>query len=105
MADMAFVFERLGLRDVVAGEEEEVNIGLTGARTGTGVRIEWWDLRDAEFARTWSDNVEHVAMGEALQTNNRIEGKLWGRGKRAAEEAEAREAAEREAEEQRVSVA
>jgi hypothetical protein len=105
VADMAFVFERLGLRDVVAGEEEEVNIGLTGARTGSGVTIEWWDLRDAEFAQTWSDNVEHVAMGETLQTNNRIEGKLWGRGKRAAEEREAREAAEREAGEEQVSVA
>lgn len=85
VADMAFVFEQLGLKNVVEGEEE-ANIGLVGARSGAGVRIEWWDLRDAEFAQTWSDNVEHVAMGQTLQTNNRIEGKLWGRGKRAAEE-------------------
>lgn len=109
VADMAYVFSRLGLSDAVpaverkedgraaaeegAVEASENSIGLVGDGSGTEVNIEWWDIRDAEFAETWSDNVTHTQMAENLQTNNREPGKLWGRGKLRAEEQAAREAA------------
>lgn len=108
VADMAYVFSRLGLdapgKAAVGGAEvavkeakseennSEGNIGLLGNGSGTEVRIEWWDIRDAEFAETWSDNVVHAQMGELL-TNNREEKKLWGRGKQRVAEQQARLAA------------
>lgn len=114
VADMAYVFSRLALGEAVpevvtketkregeeggsrvdgAGVGSGNNIGLIGNGTGTEVKIEWWDIRDAEFAEAWSANVTHTEMGEALLTNNREPRKIWGRGKMRLEEAAAREAA------------
>jgi len=108
VADMAYVFSRLAVSDAIPEaarkiqEEAKVSgegvgngdsIGLTGDGSGTEVNIEWWDIRDAEFAETWSDNVTHTQMAENLQTNNREARKLWGRGKQRVEERTAREAA------------
>lgn len=112
VADMAYVFSRLGLREAVSAvetkQEGEVkkedgvvattpavakdSIGLVGDGSGAEVNIEWWDIRDAEFAETWSNNVTHTQMTENLQTNNRVPGKLWGRGKQRFEEQAARDA-------------
>lgn len=111
VADMAYVFSRLGLggapREVTEEEKKEAqlnkvgkhtgygdSIGLIGSGTGTGVQIEWWDLRDAEFAEAWSENVTHTQMVESLKTNNREPNKPWGRGKYAFEEQAAAELAQ-----------
>jgi hypothetical protein len=113
VADMAYVFSRLaprvaapatsveGKKDGEKGveaagtvtEAPTDNIGLLGDGSGTEVNIEWWDIRDAEFAEAWSANVTHTQMLENLQTNNREQRKLWGRGKQRVEEQSAREAA------------
>lgn len=95
VADMAYVFSRLG-----EGGEEGENIGLVGAGTGSQVKIEWWDLRDAEFAETWSANVEHETM--ELQTNNRDLMKIWGLGKKNKLGWEAREAEKARAVEEKI---
>lgn len=34
-------------------------IGLKGEGTGEKVEVLWNDLNDAEFAETWSENIEH----------------------------------------------
>jgi len=58
VADIAAVLARLELQE---GEEEVTKgvIGLIGEGTGQKVELLWNDLNDAEFAETWSDNVEH----------------------------------------------
>lgn len=43
-------------------------IGLEGEGTGAKVGIMWMDVQDAEFARSWSRNVEHGA----LEARNRV---------------------------------
>lgn len=96
VADMAYVFSRLG-EDGAEGE----NIGLVGAGTGSQVKIEWWDLRDAEFAETWSENVEHATM--ELQTNNRDWMRVWGEGKKKMLGWEAREEEKMRLAEEKVS--
>jgi hypothetical protein len=67
VADMAAVLSRLSLKE---GQEEEGNkIGLIGEGTGEKVEVLWRDLKDAEFAETWSENVEHGLL--EMHTNNR----------------------------------
>jgi len=58
VADIAAVLARLELQE---GEEEvkKGGIGLKGEGTGQKVEVLWTDLNDAEFAETWSENVEH----------------------------------------------
>lgn len=58
VADIAAVLGRL---EVQEGEEEAKKgaIGLKGEGTGEKVEVLWNDLNDAEFAETWSENVEH----------------------------------------------
>jgi len=58
VADIAAVLARLELQE---GEEEVKKgaIGLKGEGTGQKVEVLWNDLNDAEFAETWSENVEH----------------------------------------------
>jgi hypothetical protein len=50
--------EHLELKE---GSEEvrKGGIGLKGEGTGEKVEVLWNDLKDAEFAETWSENVEH----------------------------------------------
>jgi hypothetical protein len=97
VADMAYVFSRLA-----EGGEDGENIGLMGTGSGSKVDIEWWDLRDAEFAETWSANVEHSTMSD-MQTNNRDLMKIWGLGKKNMMDWEAREAAKSTAEDGKIS--
>ncbi len=78
VADMAAVLGRLSLKDSVK-KGEEGSIGLKGEGTGERVEVRWRDLNDAEFAETWSDNVEHGLLD--LKTNNRDTEKIWGRKK------------------------
>ena len=72
-----------------------------GTGTGSQVKVEWWDMRDAEFAETWSANVEHETM--ELQTNNRDWMKVWGLGKKKMLEWEAREGEKTRLAEEKVS--
>jgi len=37
-------------------------IGLTGEGTGVKVEVSWRNLNDAEYAETWSENVEHCIL-------------------------------------------
>jgi hypothetical protein len=78
VADMAAVLGRLSLKDSVK-EGEDGSIGLKGEGTGERVEVTWRDLNDAEFAETWSDNVEHGLL--ELKTNNRDMDKIWGKKK------------------------
>ena len=58
VADIAAVLEHLEFNE---GSEEAKRggIGLKGEGTGEKVEVLWNDLNDAEFAETWSENVEH----------------------------------------------
>jgi hypothetical protein len=54
------------VEEVKSGEEakdaegvKELRIGLKGDGSGTKIEVLWNDLNDAEFAETWSENVEH----------------------------------------------
>ena len=80
VADMAAVLSRLSLKEEMetAGGKEG-SIGLSGEGTGEKVEVRWSDLKDAEFAETWSENVEHGLM--EMHTNNRAHDKLWGKFK------------------------
>ena len=58
VADIAAVLARLELEE--GGEEvKKGGIGLKGEGSGQKVEVLWNDLNDAEFAETWSENVEH----------------------------------------------
>lgn len=87
VADIAYV---LGKLDIQEGEEVKegkgekgTRLGLIGEQTGTEVEIKWKNLLDAEYAETWTDNVEHGTMEWSL--NNRNPEKLTGNRKYAAE--------------------
>ncbi|KAH8791451.1 transcriptional regulation of mitochondrial recombination-domain-containing protein [Hyaloscypha finlandica] len=58
VADIAAVLGRLELQE---GEEvmKKGGIGLKGEGTGAKVEVLWNNLNDAEFAETWSENIEH----------------------------------------------
>jgi hypothetical protein len=51
----------LGRLELQEGEEvvKKGGIGLKGEGTGEKVEVLWNNLNDAEFAETWSENVEH----------------------------------------------
>ncbi|KAE8451959.1 hypothetical protein EG329_002123 [Mollisiaceae sp. DMI_Dod_QoI] len=82
VADMAAVLGRLELKDrpkpeIVNGREIwPPSVGLK--REGQGVKVEvlWRDLTDAEYAETWTENVEHGVL--PMHTNHRSPKKLWG---------------------------
>jgi hypothetical protein len=58
VADIAAVLARLELEE--GGEEvKKGGIGLKGEGSGQKVEVLWNDLNDAEFAETWSENIEH----------------------------------------------
>lgn len=70
VADMAAVLSRLSLKEAEEAKVEKGHrIGLTGEGTGEKVEVLWRDLKDAEFAETWSENVEHGLL--EMHTNNR----------------------------------
>ncbi|CCU82658.1 unnamed protein product [Blumeria hordei] len=48
-------------KSIVSSEAKSAyqNIGLVGEGTGKPVQIHWRDIRMAEFAQSWSNNVEH----------------------------------------------
>lgn len=52
-------------------KEERPNIGLAGAGSGAEVKILWRNVHDAEFAATWTSNVEHGEM--EMHTNWRVQ--------------------------------
>ncbi|KAE9379304.1 hypothetical protein N431DRAFT_364400 [Stipitochalara longipes BDJ] len=58
VADIAAVLGRLELQEGV-DEVKTGGIGLQGEGSGEKVEVLWNDLNDAEFAETWSENVEH----------------------------------------------
>jgi len=58
VADIAAVLGRLELQEVME-EAKKGGIGLQGEGSGEKVEVLWNDLNDAEFAETWSENVEH----------------------------------------------
>jgi hypothetical protein len=58
VADIASVLGHLEVQEV-SEEGKKVGIGLKGEGTGEKVEVLWNDLNDAEFAETWSENVEH----------------------------------------------
>jgi hypothetical protein len=58
IADIAAVLGRLELQEGVE-EVQKGRIGLQGEGSGEKVEVLWNDLNDAEFAETWSENVEH----------------------------------------------
>ncbi|KHJ30790.1 hypothetical protein EV44_g4739 [Erysiphe necator] len=90
VADMAYVLGRLRQQEIVL-ENEEVpkidrrikkyskrpresaspyvskpppgGIGLVGEGKGLPVQVYWKDIKMAEYAETWSDNVEHGIIG------------------------------------------
>ena len=70
VADIAAVLGHLEVKEGGMLEETDTKqggtpprqrggIGLIGEGTGEKVEILWNDLNDAEFAETWSENVEH----------------------------------------------
>ena len=67
VADIAAVLARLELQ---TGTEEVKTggIGLKGEGSGERVEVLWNDLNDAEFAETWSENVEHGLWRHHKQT-------------------------------------
>jgi len=78
VADMAAVLSRLNLKGAEeARPEKGSRIGLIGEGTGEKVEVLWRDLKDAEFAETWSENVEHGLL--EMHTNNRgiSKRKIW----------------------------
>jgi hypothetical protein len=61
VADIAAVLGRLDLQE--SGDEvKKKGIGLEGEGTGQKVEVLWNDLNDAEFAETWTENVEHGVL-------------------------------------------
>jgi hypothetical protein len=58
VADIAAVLGHLEAQEA-AEEGKKGGIGLKGEGTGEKVEVLWNDLNDAEFAETWSENVEH----------------------------------------------
>lgn len=82
MADIAAVLGMLREKEkvvpeVVNGRRVRMpSIGLK--REGRGVKVEvlWRDLTDAEYAETWSDNVEHGLL--PMHTNHRNPNRVWG---------------------------
>jgi len=95
VADMAAVLSRLNLKGAEeARPEKGSRIGLIGEGTGEKVEVLWRDLKDAEFAETWSENVEHGLL--EMHTNNRddMSRKRWiEKIEKAAELAAQKEAA------------
>jgi len=78
VADIAAVLSRLNLKDAQEPKAKKGRrIGLIGEGTGEKVEVLWRDLKDAEFAETWSENVEHGLL--EMHTNNRddISRKRW----------------------------
>jgi hypothetical protein len=78
VADMAAVLSRLNLNEAQEAKAEKGSrIGLIGEGTGEKVEVLWRDLKDAEFAETWSENVEHGLL--VMHTNNRdiSKRKIW----------------------------
>jgi hypothetical protein len=78
VADMAAVLSRLNLNEAQEAKAEKGSrIGLIGEGTGEKVEVLWRDLKDAEFAETWSENVEHELL--VMHTNNRdiSKRKIW----------------------------
>lgn len=78
VADMAAVLSRLNLNEAQEAKAEKGSrIGLIGEGTGEKVEVLWRDLKDAEFAETWSENVEHGLL--EMHTNNRdlSKRKIW----------------------------
>lgn len=82
VADIAAVLENLREKErvvpeVVNGRRVRLpSIGLK--REGKGIKVEvlWRDLTDAEYAETWSDNVEHGVL--PMHTNHRDPNRVWG---------------------------
>lgn len=68
---MAAVFARLEAKAEPEAEEvegqEKNNIGLAGEGTGKKVKVLWSDILNAEFAETWSENVEHGVMPTSIK--------------------------------------
>jgi len=58
VADIAAVLGQLELQEGVE-EVKKGGIGLHGEGSGEKVGVLWNDLNDAEYAETWSENVEH----------------------------------------------
>lgn len=68
VADMAAVLSRLRLQEGFQRKIGE-SVGLIGEGSGEKVLVQWGDIKNAEFAETWSENVEHATMD--WERNNR----------------------------------
>jgi hypothetical protein len=70
VADIAAVLRRLELQEV-SDQVKKGGIGLLGEGTGEKVEVLWNDLNDAEFAETWSENVEHGVLRHPTRNRER----------------------------------
>ena len=78
VADMAAVLSRLNLKGAEeARPEKGSRIGLIGEGTGEKVEVLWRDLKDAEFAETWSENVEHGLLEKHTNNRDDMSRKRW----------------------------
>lgn len=80
IADMAAVLGRLAAAPVTDAER----IGIQGEGTGERVEVRWGQMPDAEFAKSWTENVVHDQLEVAR--NHRDLEKVWGLKKKLDEE-------------------